>query len=189
MAVSVLWLYLTVPWVGLHSVIVVFPDQTRLLFRNLSMMIQQEYLTAMKQRKGRDTHRQSASGVYNLVLKTQTSVYIFEKYLNHHDRQIKITMCIIIPVLQAPRVIPGCQGQKDSLAYLDPWASMDLKVNMRGSRGGQGVQTTTLKIHAITGSHHRPIETACRWRADGGPMVVRLEYWYVPPLASVKYDV
>ena len=96
MTVSVLWLFLTVPWVGLHSVIVVFPDQTRLLFRNLSMMTQQEYLTAMKQRKGCKTHRQSALGVYNLVLKTQTSIYNFDGYLNHHIRQKKIAMCIML---------------------------------------------------------------------------------------------
>ena len=30
--VNVLWLLLMVPWVGLQSVIVVFPDHTRLLF-------------------------------------------------------------------------------------------------------------------------------------------------------------
>ena len=32
MTVSVLWLFLTVPWVGLQCVIVVFPDHTHLLF-------------------------------------------------------------------------------------------------------------------------------------------------------------
>ena len=31
MTVSVLWLFLTVPWVGLQCVIVVFPDHTPLL--------------------------------------------------------------------------------------------------------------------------------------------------------------
>ena len=30
--VNVLWLFLTVPWVGLQCVIVVFPDHTHLLF-------------------------------------------------------------------------------------------------------------------------------------------------------------
>ena len=30
--VSVLWLFLTLPWVGLRCVIVVFPDHTHLLF-------------------------------------------------------------------------------------------------------------------------------------------------------------
>ena len=30
--VNVLWLFLMVPWVGLHCVIVVFPDHTHLLF-------------------------------------------------------------------------------------------------------------------------------------------------------------
>ena len=30
--VNVLWLFLTVPWVSLQCVIVVFPDQTHLLF-------------------------------------------------------------------------------------------------------------------------------------------------------------
>ena len=32
MTVSVLWLFLTVPWVGLQCVIVAFPDHTHLLF-------------------------------------------------------------------------------------------------------------------------------------------------------------
>ena len=32
MAVGVLWPFLTVPWVGLQCVIVVFPDHTHLLF-------------------------------------------------------------------------------------------------------------------------------------------------------------
>ena len=32
LTVSVLWLFLTVPWVGLHCVIVLFPDHTHLLF-------------------------------------------------------------------------------------------------------------------------------------------------------------
>ena len=31
-AINVLWLFLTVPWVGLQCVIVVFPDHTHLLF-------------------------------------------------------------------------------------------------------------------------------------------------------------
>ena len=30
--INVLWLFLTLSWVGLHCVIVVFPDHTRLLF-------------------------------------------------------------------------------------------------------------------------------------------------------------
>ena len=30
--INVRWLFLTVPWVGLHYVIVVFPDRTHLLF-------------------------------------------------------------------------------------------------------------------------------------------------------------
>ena len=30
--VIVVWLFLAVPWVGLHFVIVIFPDQTHLLF-------------------------------------------------------------------------------------------------------------------------------------------------------------
>ena len=33
--VNVLWLFLTVPWVGLQFVIVVFPDHTHLLFENM----------------------------------------------------------------------------------------------------------------------------------------------------------
>ena len=31
MTVSVLWLFLTVPWVGLQCVVVVYPDHTYLL--------------------------------------------------------------------------------------------------------------------------------------------------------------
>ena len=31
--VNVLWLFLTMPWVSLHSIIVVFSDQTHLLFK------------------------------------------------------------------------------------------------------------------------------------------------------------
>ena len=30
--INVLWLFLTVPWVGLQCVVVVFPDHTHLLF-------------------------------------------------------------------------------------------------------------------------------------------------------------
>ena len=37
--------------------------------------------------------------------------------------------------------------------------------------------------------HHRPnSETPLKWLSAGGPMVARLEYWYGPPLPSVKYD-
>ena len=34
--INVLWLILTVPWVGLQYVIVVFPDHTHLLFYHLN---------------------------------------------------------------------------------------------------------------------------------------------------------
>ena len=34
-AVDVLWLFLTVPWVGLQCIIVVFPDHTHLHFVNI----------------------------------------------------------------------------------------------------------------------------------------------------------
>ena len=39
--INVLWLFLTVPWVGLQCVIVVFPDHTHLLFalRNINIKI------------------------------------------------------------------------------------------------------------------------------------------------------
>ena len=30
--IHILWLFLTLPWLGLHCVIVVFPDHTHLLF-------------------------------------------------------------------------------------------------------------------------------------------------------------
>ena len=33
--ISVLWLFLMVPWVGLECVIVVFPDHTHLLFNHI----------------------------------------------------------------------------------------------------------------------------------------------------------
>ena len=33
--INVLWLFLTVPWVGLQYVIVVFPDHTHLLFHSV----------------------------------------------------------------------------------------------------------------------------------------------------------
>ena len=33
--VNVLWLFLTVPWVGLQCVIVVFPDHTHLLYETV----------------------------------------------------------------------------------------------------------------------------------------------------------
>ena len=39
MTVSVLWLSLTVPWVGLQCVIVVFHDHTHLLFGMLNIFI------------------------------------------------------------------------------------------------------------------------------------------------------
>ena len=35
--VNVLWLYFTAPWVGLQCVIVVFPDHTHFLLRNLNV--------------------------------------------------------------------------------------------------------------------------------------------------------
>ena len=38
--VNVLWLILTVPWVGLPCVIVVFPDHTHLLFETLRCLAQ-----------------------------------------------------------------------------------------------------------------------------------------------------
>ena len=43
MTVSVLWLFLMVPWVGLQCVILVFPDHTHLIFtfqiQEFSMLI------------------------------------------------------------------------------------------------------------------------------------------------------
>ena len=35
--INVLWLFLTVPWVGLQYVIVIFPDHTHLLFGSRSI--------------------------------------------------------------------------------------------------------------------------------------------------------
>ena len=37
--VKVMWLFLTVPWVGLQCVIVVFPDHTHLLFKRKSLLL------------------------------------------------------------------------------------------------------------------------------------------------------
>ena len=39
MAVSVLWLFLTLPWAGLQYVIVVFPDNTHLLVDVAALVI------------------------------------------------------------------------------------------------------------------------------------------------------
>ena len=39
--INVLWLFLTVPWVGLQCVIVVFPDHTHLLLGLLKLSIAQ----------------------------------------------------------------------------------------------------------------------------------------------------
>ena len=41
MTVGVLWLFLNVPWVGLQSVIVVFPDHAQLLFGTMVGRFQQ----------------------------------------------------------------------------------------------------------------------------------------------------
>ena len=43
MTVSVLWLFLTLPWVGLHYVIVVFSDHTCLLFLVYKGITKQNY--------------------------------------------------------------------------------------------------------------------------------------------------
>ena len=37
--INVLWLFLTVPWIGLQCVIVVFPDHTHLLINNQKYFI------------------------------------------------------------------------------------------------------------------------------------------------------
>ena len=37
--VKVMWLFLTVPWVGLQCVIVVFPDHTHFLFKRKSLLL------------------------------------------------------------------------------------------------------------------------------------------------------
>ena len=37
--VNVIWLFLTVPWTGLHFVIVVFPDHTHLPFNMLNRLV------------------------------------------------------------------------------------------------------------------------------------------------------
>ena len=41
--VNVLWLFLTVPWIGLPCVIVVFPDHTHLPFETLRCLAQSYY--------------------------------------------------------------------------------------------------------------------------------------------------
>ena len=40
--INVLWVFLTVPWVGLQYVIVIFPDHTRLLFEACAVSIKVE---------------------------------------------------------------------------------------------------------------------------------------------------
>ena len=49
--VNVLWLFLTVSWIGLQCVIVVFPDHTDLLFYRL-LKIRIYYSTVTKQELG-----------------------------------------------------------------------------------------------------------------------------------------
>ena len=39
---SVLWLFLTLPWVGLQCVIVMFPDQTHLLISLFSQSVSEK---------------------------------------------------------------------------------------------------------------------------------------------------
>ena len=41
--INIMWLFLTVPWVGLRCVILVFPDHTHLLFSNVKI----QYIIAM----------------------------------------------------------------------------------------------------------------------------------------------
>ena len=44
--------------------------------------------------------------------------------------------------------------------------------------------------HAITSCHHWPTsKMLLKWRLAGGQMVANLEYWYGPPLPSVKEKV
>ena len=63
-----------------------------------------------------------------------------------------------------------------------------LQFHARIQRGMKGVMTL-LENQAITGCHNKPTsETPMKWRFAGGPMMARLEYWYVPRLPSVKYD-
>ena len=41
--INVLWLFLTVPWVGLQCLIVVLPDHTHLLFSKIHIQIYTRY--------------------------------------------------------------------------------------------------------------------------------------------------
>ena len=47
--INVLWLFLTVPWVGLQCVIVVFPDHTHLLFKVSLMRLKWLKLASLTQ--------------------------------------------------------------------------------------------------------------------------------------------
>ena len=47
--VSVLWLFLMVPWVGLQCTIVVFPDHTLLLFSQKKSAFREEQVLILEQ--------------------------------------------------------------------------------------------------------------------------------------------
>ena len=56
--INVLWLFLTVPWVGMQCVIVVFPDHTHLLFDNLNLLPPKPKFTFKQLKKGvQEFHR------------------------------------------------------------------------------------------------------------------------------------
>ena len=46
--INVLWLLLTVPWVGLQGAIVIFPDQAHILFDNLNLKLVHMHIKFMK---------------------------------------------------------------------------------------------------------------------------------------------
>ena len=47
--VKVMWLFLTVPWVGLQCVILVFPDHTQFLFKRKSLLLHMLCMTVANQ--------------------------------------------------------------------------------------------------------------------------------------------
>ena len=65
MTVSVLWTFLTVLWVSLQCVIVVFPDYTNFLTTFLTMVVSEVGLVM----------RKCVSGVYEQVVQTSRLTY------------------------------------------------------------------------------------------------------------------
>ena len=57
---NILWLFLTVPWVGLQCMIVVFPDHTHLLFNKVSARVQSQANTSPPAKRHSDCVSQAS---------------------------------------------------------------------------------------------------------------------------------